>query len=143
MEQIIRQIYAQARQIGCCSLFTGKEKTLDDIIALFTSPQGMEFCIQNHFPNMATFRLFKPYNVEQKGIYIDSGTITLKNPENAVLIGRTSATIYCDSNKAKHNITLLHGAKAIVTASQWAVVATQVEPGCNIIKNTNGNAIIL
>ena len=142
MEKIIQKIYEQARLLGACPLFTGREKTLEDIIALFTSPQGMEFCITHHFPNMATFRLFKPYNVERFGIYIDAGAITLKNPDRAVLIGRTSATVYCDT-LATHEITLLHGAKAVVNASRWAVAKTTVEAGCSIIRNTSENAVIL
>ncbi|WP_320980053.1 hypothetical protein [Bacteroides sp.] len=143
MESIIKQIYAQAKLIGACPRFTGQEKTLDDIVALFTSMQGMEFCIKYHFPNIATFRLFKPYGVDkQYGIYIDAGTITLKNPARAILIGRTIATIYCDECEM-HDITLLHGAKAVVNASKWAVVKTTVENGCNLIRSTSENAIIL
>lgn len=142
METIIRQIYAQAKILGVCPLFTGLERTLDEIIDLFASPQGIEFCIKNHFPNIATFRLFKRYNVEKYGIYIDAGTITLKNPVRAILIGRTSATIYCDTLEM-HDITLLHGAKAVVNASKWAVAHTTVESGCNIIRNTGDHAIIL
>lgn len=142
MEQIIQQIYEQARLLGACSLFTGKERTLEDIVSLFTTTQGMEFCVNNHFPNMATFRLFKPYKVERFGIYIDAGTITLHNPKQAILIGRTSATINNDTLEA-HEIILLHGAKAIVNASGWAVCKTTVETGCSIIRNTSENAVIL
>lgn len=142
MEQIIHQIYEQARLLGACSLFTGKERTLEDIVSLFTTTQGMEFCVNNHFPNMATFRLFKPYKVERFGIYIDAGTITLHNPERAILIGNTVATINNDTLDA-HEIILLHGAKAIVNASGWAVCKTIVSRGCNIVCNASGNAIIL
>lgn len=142
MEHLIKQIYEQARLLGACPLFTGKERTLEDIVRLFTSPQGIEFCADNHFPNMATFRLFKPHNVERFGIYIDAGTLTLRNPERAVLIGRTSATIFCDT-LASHDIILLHGAKAVVNASGWAVCKTTVETGCHIIRNTSENAVIL
>lgn len=142
METLIKQIYAQARLLNACDLFTGKERTLDDIIRLFLSVQGMEFCIKNHFPNMATFRQFKKYNVERFGIYIDAGAITLRNPKRAILIGRTSATINCDA-LARHEVFLLHGAKAVVNATKWAVVATTVEQGCSIIRNTSDNAIVL
>lgn len=142
MEQIIHQIYEQARLLGACSLFTGKERTLEDIVSLFTTTQGMEFCVNNHFPNMATFRLFKPYKVERFGIYIDAGTITLHNPEQAILIGNTVATINNDTLEA-HEIILLHGAKAVVNASGWAVCKTTVETGCSIIRNTSENAVIL
>lgn len=142
MKEAISQIYTQARLLGACPLFKGTEETVEDMVRLFTTPQGMEFCIKNHFPNMATFRLFKAQGVEKYGIYIDAGAITLKNPKRAILIGRTSATIFCDET-ARHEITLLHGAKAIVNARKWAVAFTQVEQGCNIIKNTSENAIII
>lgn len=144
MEAIIRQIYAQAKLIGACPRFTGQEKTLEDIVALFTSAQGMEFCIKNRFPNIATFRLFKPYGVDSKyGIYIDAGVITLKNPGRAILIGRTSATVNCDENSRRHEIVLLHGAKAVVNASKWAVASVTASTGCSIIKNVSENAVIL
>lgn len=142
MEELIRQIYAQARLLGACQRFRGTEKTLDDIVRLFCSPQGMEFCIKNHFPNIATFRLFKPFNPEKYGIYIDAGIITLKNPKKAVLIGRTSATINCDTLE-RHEIFLLHNAKAVINASGWTVVAVQGSTGSQHIRNTSGNAVIL
>ena len=59
MDKIIRQLYAQATLLGACGLFTGQEKTLEQLVELFTSPQGQEFCIENRFPNIATVRLFK------------------------------------------------------------------------------------
>mgnify|MGYP000845829142 CR=1 FL=1 len=142
MEQIIRRIYEQAKLLGVCTLFTGKERTLEDIVRLFVTPQGIEFCINNHFPNMATLCLFKSYKVERFGIYIDAGTIELHNPSRAILIGRTSATVKCDTLEM-HDIILLHGAKAIVNASGWAVCKTTVEAGCSIIRNTSENAVIL
>ena len=35
MEALIKQIYAQARLLNACDLFTGNERTLDDIVRLF------------------------------------------------------------------------------------------------------------
>ena len=142
MEQIIQQIYKQARLLGACELFTGKEHTLEDIVHLFVTPQGIEFCINNHFPNMETFRLFKPYKIERFGIYIDAGTITLHNPKQAILIGNTVATINNDTLDA-HEVILLHGAKAVVNASGWAVCKAIVAEDCYIDSNVTDNAIIL
>lgn len=142
MKEIIRQIYAQAKLLGACSLFKGTEETLDDIVRVFRTPQGIEFCMKHHFPSMATFRLFKAQGVERYGIYIDAGAITLKDPSRAILIGRTTATVFCDKTE-RHEVILLHGAKAVVNATKWAVVFTQVGKGCSLIKNTAGNAIIL
>lgn len=142
MENLIQQIYSQAVNIGACPLFTGKEKTLEDIIELFLTPQGMEFCTEHHFPNIATIRLFKQYGVERFGIYIDAGVITLKNPKRAILIGKTSATVNVDTLE-RHEVTFMHGAKGTVNASKWAVVRVKQGNGCTVIKNVFNNAIIL
>lgn len=138
---LIRQIYQQAKQLGCCALFKGTED-IEGVVKLFLSPQGQEFCMKYHFPNIATLRLFKHYGVEKYGIFIDAGQIVLENPSRAVLVGRTSATVNCDTNE-RHEVTLFHGARAIVNAGKWAVVFVKAEPGCLCIKSQNENALIL
>ncbi len=142
VEGIIRKIYGQASLIGVCPLFTGKERALDDIVALFLSPQGIEYCIHHHFPNIATMRMFKEYGMERYGIYIDAGVVTLVNPERAVLIGRTSATVNCDTCE-RHEVVFMHGAKGTVNATGWAVVSVEAESGCAVIRNVMNNAVIL
>lgn len=163
MEAIIRQIYAQwkiakeqaerdcenrglnnvAEKYRMCNIFKGTERTVEEIADVFMSLQGLEFCVRYRFPNLATFRLFKAQGVDKKyGVYIDAGNITLNNPARAILIGRTSATINCDECK-RHDIVLLHGAKAIVNASKWAVAHVSASVGCSFIKNITGNAVIL
>ncbi len=130
-----------ARKLAACTLFTGKED-IPELARLFTSPQGLEFCLAANFPNLATFRLFKQANPERYGIYIDAGDITLHNPKTVVLIGRTTATIHC--NKCQNStIVTMHGATATVLASGWAVVRTEAGTGTNIVRRTSDNAIIL
>ena len=142
MKELIQQIYMQARLLGACPLFTGKEETLEDIVRLFTTPQGIEFCTENDFPNMEAFRCFKSYNLESLGIYIDAGSITLNNPLRAILVGDTTATINCDT-LVTHEVVLLQGSRAVLNASGWAVCKTTASRGCNIVCNTSENAIIL
>ena len=163
MENLIRQIYAQwkiakeearrecenrslhniAEKYRRCDMFKGTESTVDELAAIFLSQQGLEFCIRYRFPSLATFRLFKAQEVDRKyGIYIDAGNITLRNPDRAVLIGRTVATVDCDKCK-RHEIVLLHGARAVINASGWAVVPVTASSGCSFIKNISENAIIL
>lgn len=141
IDMVIRQIYAQAKLLGCCDLFKGTED-LQGIIRLFTSPQGVEFCIKHHFPNLATLRLFKTQSVERYGIYIDAGAITLTNPGRVILVGRTTATVRC-STLDRHEVILMHGAKAVINASKWAVVFITAEQGCSVIRSTSENALIL
>lgn len=138
---LIRQIYQQAKQLGCCALFKGTED-IEGIVKLFLSPQGQEFCLKNRFPSLATFRLFKPYNVEKHGIYIDAGNVTLKNPKRAILIGHTSAVVNCGSLE-RHEIFVFQGASASINARGWSVVSVQGVSGARVIKNISENAIIL
>lgn len=142
METLIKQIYAQARLLGSCDRFKGTED-VQSLVRLFMSPQGVEFCMKHHFPNIATFRMFKACNLQRYGIYIDAGAITLTNPGRVILIGRTTATVNC-STLERHEVIMMHGAKAVVNASKWAVVFVTSEGGCrDVIKSTSDNALIL
>lgn len=130
-----------ARKLAQCEMFKGTED-IGELAELFKTPQGLEFCLAANFPSLATFRLFKPYNPRQYDFYIDAGNIKLRNPETAILIGKTNATIECDTCKM-HTIVTMHGASATVTASGWAVVRTEAGVSTNIIRRTSDNAIIL
>lgn len=141
MEELIRQIYAQAKTIGACNKINGTE-SFEDIVKLFLSAQGMEFCLKNNFPSINVFRRFKTLQPEKYGIYIDSGNITLRNPLNAVLIGSTNATIFCDK-LIRNEVCLFHGANAVINARGWSVVAVQTSSNCQCIRNASENAVIL
>lgn len=143
LTQYLGRIREQALQLGAApEVFAGVE-SVDAFVDLFLSPRAIAFCARHHYPNTSTFRLFKGRGLEARGIYIDGGSVTLVNPARAVLIGRTIATVRCDSSDAPHEVIVLHGAKALVTASKWAVVKTIVEEGSTCIKTTNDNAIVI
>ena len=162
MDSVIRQLYAQwriakekarqecesrslpnlAEKYRKCSMFKGTED-VQGIIRLFSTTQGIEFCMDYHFPNLATMRLFKPYlDPVRHGIYLDAGAATIDNPSKVILIGRTTATINC-SSLDRHDVILMHGAKAVINASDWAVVFVNAEQGCTVIRSTTDNAMIL
>lgn len=130
-----------ARKLTECSLFKGTED-IAGMAKLLTSTQGLEFCLAANFPTLQSFRLFKPYKLEQYGIYIDAGTITLKNPKIAILLGKTVATVECDTCE-RHSVVTMHGASATVLASGWAVVFTNSGVSTNIVRRTADHAIIL
>lgn len=128
METQIRQIYKQAKQIGCCNRFKGTEN-LSELIDLFRSPQGIEFCMAHRFPSLSTFAMFPSKETEEKGIFINSGSIELHNPGKVVLVGDTTATILCDSPDILTDIYVMHGAKATIYAKGWAVASIEVADG--------------
>lgn len=161
MEQTIKNIHSQwliakeqlrqrceqvhntdmAYKLAICEMFKGTE-SLSEIARLFTSPQGLEFCLSANFPNLATLRLFKRSNPQRFGVYIDAGEITLHNPKQAILIGRTTATIKCDTCE-RHEVVTMYGATASVLASGWAVVSTKAGRGTTITRRAADHAIIL
>ncbi len=130
-----------ARKLAACDLFKGTED-IPELARLFTSPQGLEFCLAANFPNLGTFRLFKPFKPERYDFYIDAGDITLHNPKTAVFIGRTTATIHCNKCQSSTIVTM-HGATATVLASGWAVVRIEAGPETTVVRRNSDNAIIL
>ena len=128
--------------LGACDLFTGKERTLDEVVRLFLSPQGMEFCLKHGYPNLNTFRQLKAYDLSQYGIYVDAGNITLRNPQVAVIVGSTTASVICDTLEC-HSIYLLHRARAVVNAFQWSVVKIQATADCDVMTHASNNSVIL
>ena len=136
-----RALFNMAEKYRACTMFKGTED-LEQIIRLFTSPQGVEFCQKYHFPDITTLRRFKQYDVERYGIYIDAGHIRLENDRTVVLIGKTSACLSYDS-KGRHEVILMHGAQASIQASAWAVVFVSGEHGCQVIKKATDRAMIL
>lgn len=137
-----RALFNLAEKYRECSMFKGNE-TLEQIISLYKSPRGLEFCMGYHFPSIETLRLFKNGHPERFGVYIDAGEVILNNPvQKILLIGNTTGKITCTETR-RYEIALLHGASATFNADGWSVVAIEAETGCGIIKNSQGNAIIL
>lgn len=121
-----------AEKLDACKMFTGNE-SLEDLVALMFTPQGIEFLthLGGGFPDLSVFRKFKRFSPDRSGIYIDCGEITLSNPENAFLVGNTIASIHYDELKSKR-LVMMHGAKASVEASGWAVVKIDTDGTCNV-----------
>lgn len=138
---MIQQIYKQANKLGACDKFSGNE-TLEQLVQLMFSPQGVEFCMTNNFPDIATLRKFKRYHPERLGVYIDCGEITLQEPQAAFLIGNTTATVKCQQT-ARKRLYLMHGANAHVLAGGFTVVRVEKDTTSQVTVQANDNAKIL
>ena len=51
---MITLLLDKARALGACRKTDGVT-TLDDLLNLFRSPQGLEFCLRHHFPSHEEF----------------------------------------------------------------------------------------
>lgn len=142
MGTIIEKTYKEARKLHSCPLFTGKE-SFAELMRLFLSPQGIEFCQKNHFPGMGLMLEFKAQGASDYGIYIDSGKMYLSDAEKICLVGNTEAELIYNDPAKRHVVILMHGAKAHITATGFAVVFVYAENGCEINKTVQGFAKVL
>jgi hypothetical protein len=116
-----QQIYSQAKRLGVCDLMKGGENT-DDLMELFFTPQGIEFCSEYNFPSMEALMPFRGTQAARGGFYIDT-PVKLKNPNRVALFGKdTVAELEYDDVSQRHEVVVMHGAKAIIKASGYAVV---------------------
>ena len=130
--------------MGVCHLFKGTED-VEELLDIFCSVQGMEYCMKHSFPNISTMRLFKNHDPElliRKGIYLDAGAVNLRNPRRVIMIGKTSASIYYDTME-EHNVYVLRGAKCAVSAWKWSVLRVESDSTSKVLKNPFNHAIIL
>lgn len=134
-------VFNKAVEMGACALFTGKED-MTELARLFFTPQGQEFCVNHNFPDYSTFQLLKSDEFEQEGIYIDMD-VRLTNKAKVGLIGDSYAElIYTDPHK-RHEVILMHGAKAKIVVRNWAVVFVTNAAGGEVIYDTDETAKII
>lgn len=134
-------VFNKAMDLGACALYTGKED-MNELARLFFTPQGQEFCVNNNFPDHPTFQLLKSDEFEQEGIYIDMD-VRLTNKAKVALIGDTNAELIYTDPKKRHEVILMHGAKAKIIARNWAVVFVTNASGGEVICETDDTAKIL
>lgn len=135
------QIYNQAQKKGACPLLKGTENT-DELISLFFTPQGIEFCTKHNFPTMEILSRFKGAYAADRGIYVDT-PVRLKNPARIALFGKkTIASIKYDDNTKRHEVIVMYGAKVKIEASGYAVVFV-TNCGGDVEAIAKDNAVIL
>lgn len=137
-----KDIYREAKRFGViCSRFQGTENP-EQLMRLFLTPQGVEFCQKHNFPDIDTLRTFRGLEAARHGIYIDAGRIVLHNVKQVALIGDTVAELKYDDPTKRHEVILMHGAKARIVATGWAVVSV-TKGSCEVIADAKDRAKIL
>jgi len=132
--------YEMAGKLGACEMFKGTEN-LEELIKLMFTPRGIEFLTTYNFPDLKTFRKFKPYHPESMGVYIDQGEIEMNEAHKAFLVGNTSAILHYKDTAASR-VYLMHGASATVIASGYAVVKIEKDQSSNVSVIKNDKAIV-
>lgn len=130
-----------ALSLGACS---NSEGVTDwkSLVWLFFSSQGREFCEKNNFPGIGMFRGMAE-NVKPYGVYVDAGKIEKSNPSNIAVIGDTEAVITINDNKRVHKIIVMHGGKAMIKASNYAVILVVNIGSCDVVFDNDNTVVIL
>ncbi|MFR8834964.1 hypothetical protein [Bacteroides nordii] len=137
----VNEIMEVASLFGACS----KSSDVSDwksLVWLFFTPQGREFCEENNFPSLEMFRGMSS-EVKKYGVHVDAGSISVCNDERVGIIGDTEAEMVFTDNTKVHIVILMHGAKARITVSNYAVVLLVNIENCEVEINKDKTAIIL
>lgn len=136
-----RSLFNMAEKYRVCSMFKGTE-TLEGVLKLFMSPQGIEFCTKHSFPTIEMCRRFKGPTAENLGIYVEKD-VHLQNPPMVVLVGNSHAELEYNTPGNRYEVILMHGATAHIKASNWAVVFVNKDGGGEAYIETCGHAKVL
>lgn len=116
----------QCKLAGACNLLR-LGMTPTELCQLLRTPQGTEFILKG-LPTLSLWRLIgEEYKdlLAQHHIYLDAGYIELDGQTTRLIaIGATHLRLPANQPKL-YNVTLIHGAKADVLATNWAVVSVE------------------
>lgn len=129
MEQTFAQeIYDGIKRRGACASFDVGHLNMSSLLRWLLRKEGRDFCAEHGYPTMDMWHRFAAeYDAPAMGVYVDAGDVQLDDPDGAILVGDTHATVKCRRGKA-HRIAVLHGAKLHVDAGDFSVVFIYAEP---------------
>lgn len=132
----------QCKLAGACELLR-PNMTPTELCQLLRTPQGEEFILKG-LPTLSLWRLIgEEYKdlLAQHHIYLDGGYIELDGQTTRLIaIGATHLRITANQPKL-YNVTLIHGAKADVLATNWAVVSVERDSNSQAYIACTDNAI--
>lgn len=139
---MIKDILDSATRLGACNK-TENVKDWETLASLFFSPQGREFCGRHNYPKIEVFRKMKPHLTDNIGVCIDAGFVRRYNDKNVAVIGSTVGYLTFDDNTVVHKVILMHGAKAVINASNYAVLLITNIGECEVEINKDATVRIL
>lgn len=114
----VKDVLYKATTLGACYNST-KATDWKSLVWLFFSPQGREFCKDQNYPSIETFRSMSK-NVEPYGVYVEKNVE--KSNEDIALIGKSESILHYSGVEKAYKVILMHGASAKIYASNYAVV---------------------
>jgi len=141
LNELLNKIYEDGTALGACASFT-RQTTLNGIVEMLFSAQGIEFCTKYRFPSIDVLREFNKYHIDEFNVFIDAGEITLTDVQRVFLIGDTTAHVRCAQTQ-NYSVCLMHGARATVDADGFAVVRIEKDKRSKIETHAHAHAKFL
>ena len=136
----VNNIMKSASRLGACAKSEGVSDWRS-LAWLFFTPQGREFCEQHNFPTLEMFRGMA--DVSGYGVWVDAGTVVRSGDANIALVGDTNARLTYSGVECTHKVILMHGAKAHIKASGYAVLLIVNIGGCEVEIEKDETVVIL
>lgn len=133
----VNSILSKAVGLGACAK-SGTAKDWRSLVWLFFSPQGREFCKDNNFPSLETFREIKG-NIECYGVHVEED-VKAVNEDKAIISGTAELTYH--GTERAFVVILMHGAVVHLKVGNYAVVRIENIGGKYTIDN-DGTAEVL
>lgn len=135
----VKDIIQKAAALGACSQ-SAKATDWRSLVWLFFSPQGREFCRDNNYPTLEMFRSVSGH-VEPYGVHVEQPVE--RTNEDAALIGRAESTLHYSGTERAYKVILMHGARAKIHVSRYAVARLEAIGGTYEIINEDGTGEVL
>lgn len=137
----INKVMKSAFLLGACAKSEGVSNW-KSLVWLFFTPQGREFCEKHNFPSLEMFREMKG-EISKYDVFVDAGNVVCANRADIALVGNTFAELTYSGVECTHKVVLMHGAKARIKASNYAVVLIVNIGGCEVEMEKDETAVIL
>lgn len=135
----VKNIVNEAVELGACYQ-SSKATDWKSLCWLFFSPQGREFCKNNNYPTLETFRTIKS-NVRPFGVFVEEN-VNITNAD-AAIIGNCSAKLTYSGVDKAYKVIFMHGSHAEIRVEKYAVVRIEnIGGNYNIINDGTGKVLI-
>lgn len=138
---MIYNIINEAKKLGACNKVENAD-SIAELAELFYTPQGIEFCKNNKFPKLSTFRELKE-EIAGYGFLVDCGPVYRENDIRSTIVGKTAGKLKFDKNNCIFTVVVMHGASVEIEASNYVVLNVIKIGDCRVELNVDNTVIVL
>lgn len=139
---MIADILHKAKALGACDRANLTIQSWPELAHLYFSAQGLEFCSSKNFPSMALWRsIDNRHDITEFGIFVEGQMRYCVNRPNVAIVGTDARLEY--NRIGRYTIVLQHGARAVIQASNYAVLNIVKIGDCKVKLESDNTVIVL